>query len=71
MKTILILLTLLFFNTIVVKANDDRFQSDFNKWLFDNGHLKYVSKKENEICENETKFSQAWYLQKCDKFLLH
>jgi len=79
MKTILIIFTLLFFNTFIAKAANDAagyesnyvFENnvnEFNKWLFDNGHSKYVTKKENKICANESKFSQAWYLQKCDKF---
>ena len=60
MKTILIIFTLLFFNTFIAKAANDAagFESEivfenkvsyFNKWLFDNGHLKYVNKKENKI----------------------
>ena len=67
MKTILIIFTILFLNTFIAKSSENN-DSEFNKWLFDNGHSKYVTKKENKICANETKFSQAWYLQKCDKF---
>ena len=67
MKTILIIFTILFLNTFIAKSSENN-DSEFNKWLFDNRHSKYVTKKENKICANETKFSQAWYLQKCDKF---
>ena len=79
MKKIFIIFLILLFQTNITKAANDAsgFESKvvfnnkvsyFNKWLFDNGHSKYVTKKENKICANETKFSQAWYLQKCDKF---
>ena len=79
MKNIFIIFVILIFQSNIAKAANDAagFESEvvfenkvsyFNKWLFDNGHFKYVNKKENKICENEIKFSQAWYLQQCDKF---
>ena len=79
MKKIFIIFLILLFQINIAKAANDAsgFESKvvfnnkvsyFNKWLFDNGYSKYVTKKENKICANETKFSQAWYLQKCDKF---
>jgi len=79
MKNIFIIFIILLFQTNIVKAANDAagyesnyvFENnvnEFNKWLYDNGHHQYVTTKENEKCKTEAKFSQAWYLQKCDKF---
>ncbi len=77
-KLLIIFFILLLFSVPVQAANDaagfeannvfENNVSEFNKWLYDNGHHKYVTKEENEKCKNEAKYSQAWYLQKCDKF---
>jgi len=76
MKKIFIIFLILILHTNTIKAatkhkstavyNNDI--SEFNRWLYDNGHHEYVTKTENEICKKESKYSQAWYLQKCDKF---
>ena len=79
MKKIIIIFLIFFVNANISKAANDaagfesnyRYEnnvSEFNRWLYDNGHHKYVKKEENIKCDNETKYSQAWYLQKCDKF---
>ena len=40
----------------------------FNFWLYENGYHQYLNIKENPVCKEEPKYSQAWYLQNCDKF---
>ena len=40
----------------------------FNQWLYENGYHQYLTMKENPVCKEEPKYSQAWYLQNCDKF---
>ncbi len=39
----------------------------FNKWLFENGHSKYVEKAESAVCKAEAKYSQTWYYNNCDQ----
>ncbi len=43
----------------------------FNKWLYDNGHHKYLNLDEGptEICKAEPKYSNAWYHNRCDEFV--
>ena len=41
--------------------------NSFNQWLYDNDHHEFVTKVENELCKSEPKYTQTWYLQKCDK----
>ena len=33
-----------------------------------NGYHQYLSLEQNPLCKDEPKYSQAWYLQNCDKF---
>ena len=40
----------------------------FNQWLSENGYHQYVNLEQNPVCKEEPKYSQAWYLQNCDKF---
>ena len=57
MKNIFIIFLILILHTNTIKAetkyksnavyNNDI--SEFNRWLYDNGHHEYVTKKENEI----------------------
>ena len=39
----------------------------FNKWLYDNGHSKYVEKAENEKCKSFDKGDTNWYYNNCDQ----
>jgi len=41
--------------------------SFFNKWLYNNGHNKYVEIVESEVCKAEPKYSSNWYYNNCDK----
>ena len=40
----------------------------FNQWLSENGYHQYINLEQNPVCKEEPKYSQAWYLQNCDKF---
>jgi hypothetical protein len=65
MKKTLVILTL----SLFIFGNsyaDNRFDG-FNKWLFKNGHSKFVTKEESKVCKAEPKYSHLWYYNKCDK----
>ena len=71
-KILLIFLIFIFQTNIALTANslsnsDKKRLNGLNIWLFENGHHEYVKKYKNLKCDNETKYSQAWYLQNCDK----
>ena len=42
--------------------------SKFNQWLLENGYHQYVNSEQNPICEEEPKYSNLWYYNKCDQF---
>ena len=67
MKKILIILTLSLFASSNLFAESSKIEK-FNFWLYENGYHQYLNIKENPVCKEETKYSQAWYLQNCDKF---
>ena len=64
MKKLLTFISILIFSTSAYANNR---LNGFNKWLFENGHTEYVEKGESKVCKDEPKYSQAWYLQKCDQ----
>ena len=71
-KILLIFLIFIFQTNIALTANslnnnDKKRLNGLNIWLFENGYHEYVKKDKNLKCDNETKYSQAWYLQNCDK----
>ena len=67
MKKILALIFILIFSTTAYAGINKNRIDGFNKWLFENGHSKYVEKGENEVCKQQPKYSNLWYYNKCDK----
>ena len=47
-------------------ANDNRLE-DFNQWLYDNGHYKFVEKVESEKCKSFDIGDTNWYYNNCDQ----
>ncbi len=67
MKKILVILTFSLFASSNLFAESLKLNR-FNLWLYENGYHQYLTMKENPVCKEEPKYSQAWYLQNCDKF---
>ena len=67
MKKILVILTFSLLASSNLFAESFKL-NQFNKWLSENGYHQYLTEKENPVCKEEPKYSQAWYLQNCDKF---
>ena len=67
MKKILIILSFSLFASSNLFAESSKL-NNFNQWLYENGYHQYLTMKENPVCKEEPKYSQAWYLQNCDKF---
>ena len=42
--------------------------NEFNLWLSDNGYHQYLNLEQNPVCQEEPKYSNLWYYNKCDKF---
>ena len=67
MKKILVILTLSLLATSNLFAESSKLNK-FNQWLSENGYHQYINLEQNPVCKEEPKYSQAWYLQNCDKF---
>ncbi len=69
MKKILIILTfsLLVSSNLFAEIESSKLNK-FNQWLSENGYHQYINLEQNPVCKEEPKYSQAWYLQNCDKF---
>ena len=65
MKKILVILTF----SLLASSNlfAESFHN-FNLWLSKNEYHQYLNLEQNPVCKEEPKYSQAWYLQNCDKF---
>ena len=62
MKKILVILTFSLLASSNLFAESFKI-NEFNFWLYENGYHQYLTEKENPVCKEEPKYSQAWYLQ--------
>ena len=67
MKKIILILTLILLTPSNLFAENFKI-NNFNFWLYENGYHQYLNIKENPVCEEEPKYSNLWYHNKCDKF---
>ena len=67
MKKILVFLAFSLLASANVFAEDFKIMK-FNEWLLKNGYLEYLNLEENELCKEEPKYSQIWFINNCDKF---